>query len=438
MHYTLVTLFPEWFDSPLSSGLMERARESGIVDFSFANPRDKATDKHRSVDDRPYGGGPGMVLMLEPLIQTLRELPPANGKKGRLIVLTPAGRPFTQTLAKELAQEEELTLICGRYEGFDARLFDLLPAEPICVGEAVLNGGETAALAIIEATARLQPGFMGKDESGEEESFSNGLLEYPHYTRPEIFEGLSVPSVLQGGHHAHIAAWRHEQSLLTTARLRPDLLDNVPLTHTDRQILRKESRFRPAKNLYIALLHHPVRLKDRKTGTTSLTNLDIHDIARISRTYGISGFFVVTPLKDQLRLLATLLSHWTEGPGLTYNPDRAEALRLVRPEESLENAVETLTTNCGLPPFVVGTSAQPVLDKKHRERRPASTFNEVKSQLTNRPVLLLLGTGHGIAPEVLEQCDAILPPLRWMDEYNHLPVRAAAAILLDRLLGDRG
>ena len=210
------------------------------------------------------------------------------------------------------------------------------------------------------------------------------------------------------------------------------------LTHHDREVLRAAPRFRPGKNLHVALLHHPVRLKDRKTGTTSLTNLDIHDIARISRTYGISGFFVVTPLEDQRRLLATLLSHWTEGPGLSFNPDRAEALRLVRPEESLESAIATLTTDRGLPPFVVGTSAQPVLDKKHRERRPAATFDEVRRRLADRPVLLLLGTGHGIAPEVLEQCDAILPPLRWMDEYNHLPVRAAAAILLDRLLGDRG
>ena len=438
MHYNLVTLFPEWFDSPLSSSLMEKAREAGIVSFSFANPRDKSTDRHHHVDDRPYGGGPGMVLMLEPMVRTLRELPPCNGRKGRMIALTPVGRPFTQELARELAKEEELTLICGRYEGFDARLFDLLPVEPVCVGEAILNGGEAAALAIIEATARLQTGFMGKDESGEEESFSNGLLEYPQFTRPVDFEGLRVPEVLQNGNHAHIEEWRREQSLLATAKHRPDLLDHAVLTHKDRQILRSQPRFRPGKNLSIALLHHPVRLKDRKVGTTSLTNLDIHDIARISRTYGISGVFAVTPLKDQLRLLATLLSHWTEGPGLSFNPDRAEALRLVRPAETLESAIETLTTDRGLPPFVVGTSAQPVLDKKHRERRPATTFDEVKRQLADRPVLLLLGTGHGIAPEVLERCDAILPPLRWMDEYNHLPVRAAAAILLDRLLGDRG
>lgn len=438
MHYTLVTLFPEWFDSPLSSGLMARAREAGIVSFSFANPRDKATDRHRSVDDRPYGGGPGMVLMLHPLMQTLREIPAVKSGRGRLIALSPAGRPFTQSLAQELAEEEDLTLICGRYEGFDARLFELLPVEPVCVGEAVLNGGEAAALAVIEATARLQPGFMGKEESGDEESFSHGLLEYPHYTHPENFEGLEVPAVLRGGNHAEIAAWRRKQTLLVTAKFRPEMLNRAALTQSDREFLRAQERFHPGKNLSVALLHHPVRLKNRKVGTTSLTNFDIHDIARISRTYGISGFFVVTPLKDQLRLLTTLLSHWTEGPGLSFNPDRAEALRLVRPEESLENAVATLTTRCGMPPFVVGTSAHPVLDKKHRERRRAATFDEVRSLLADRPVLLLLGTGHGIAPEVLERCDAVLPPLRWMDEYNHLPVRAAAAILLDRLLGDRG
>ena len=437
MRYTLVTLFPEWFESPLSAGLMGKAVENGIVSFRFANPRDKGAGRHRSVDDSPYGGGPGMVLMLDPLVKTLREICPPE-RKCRILALTPAGRPFTQKFAAELAGEEELVLVCGRYEGFDARLFDLFPVEPVCVGDAVLNGGEAAALAVIEATARLQPGFMGKEESGEDESFSHGLLEYPQYTRPAEYEGLAVPEVLQQGNHAEIALWRRRQSLLMTAKHRPGLLDHVPLTLADREFLRGGQRFRPGKNLYVALLHHPVRLKNGKAGTTSLTNFDIHDIARISRTYGISGFFVVTPLKDQLRLLATLLSHWTEGRGLLRNPDRTEALRLVRPVEALENAVHALTEHCGMPPMIVGTSAQPFLDKKHRERRPASTFDEVRHALAERPVLLLLGTGQGIAPEVLEQCHAILPPLRWMDEYNHLPVRAAAAILLDRLLGDRG
>ncbi|MCH5278031.1 MAG: tRNA (guanosine(37)-N1)-methyltransferase TrmD [Desulfovibrionaceae bacterium] len=434
MLYTFVTLFPEWFASPLSTGLMARAREAGIVDFAFVNPRDMTHDRHRTVDDRPYGGGPGMVLMLEPLVEALRALP----RPGRMLALSPDGRPLTQALARELAAEPALTLICGRYEGFDARLFDLLPIERVAVGDAVLNGGEAAALALVEATARLQPGFMGKDESGDEESFSRGLLEYPHYTRPEIFEGHAVPEELLSGDHARVAQWRRRQALLHTLRSRPELLDHAALSARDREWLAAQARFRPGKNLYTALLHHPVRLRENLTGTTSLTNLDVHDIARISRTYGLGGVFVVTPLEDQRRLLNTLLDHWLDGAGARSNPDRAEALRLVCPAPSLDAAVNAVSERCGTPPCVVGTSASPALDRKGREKRPAATFDEVRQRLGHGSVLLVLGTGHGLAPEALDRCDAVLPPLRWMDAYNHLPVRAAAAILLDRLLGDRG
>ena len=184
-------------------------------------------------------------------------------------------------------------------------------------------------------------------------------------------------------------------------------------------------------------MHHPVLLKRKIVGTSSLTNLDVHDIARISRTYGLSGFFVVTPLEDQRRLLKELLTHWTVGDGAASNPDRAEALALVRPADSLAEVVESLTASCGMAPLVLGSSARPELDKKGREKRPALPFAAARKSLDKRPVLLVLGTSHGLAPEVLAQCEGVLPPLRWMDSYNHLPVRAAAAILLDRLLGDR-
>ena len=186
------------------------------------------TDPHHTVDDRPYGGGPGMVLMLEPLVALLRSLPPE--RRGRMLALTPGGRPFTQNMARELAREPALTLICGRYEGFDARLFDILPIEPVCVGDAVLNGGEAAALAVIEATARLQPGFMGKDASGDEESFSNGLLEYPQYSRPEEWHGRKVPEVLLSGHHGNVADWRTRESYKRTMARRPDLWEKFDLT----------------------------------------------------------------------------------------------------------------------------------------------------------------------------------------------------------------
>jgi len=395
------------------------------VDFFFANPRDMTTDPHHTVDDRPYGGGPGMVLMLEPLVALLRSLPPE--RRGRMLALTPGGRPFTQNMARELAREPALTLICGRYEGFDARLFDILPIEPVCVGDAVLNGGEAAALAVIEATARLQPGFMGKDASGDEESFSNGLLEYPHFTRPEEFEGRAVPEELRSGDHGRIAAWRRRQSLLATLRRRPELLDDAPLSAADRRFLAARDRFRPGKNLYLALLHHPVLLKHKISGTSSLTNLDVHDIARCSRTYGLGSFTVVTPLKDQQTILETLVRHWTEGPGGVSNPDRAEAFSLVRMASDVQGAIDLVEARTGQRPVLLGTSARD---------NGVMTPQAVRDLLVDRPVLLLFGTGHGMAPEILDACDGILRPLRWMDAYNHLPVRGAVAITLDRVLGD--
>ena len=258
--FHLVSLFPEFFDSPLSTALMGRARETGVVEFSFHDPRAFSADKHRHVDDRPYGGGPGMVMQGEPVSLALRSIE----RPGRMLLMAPGGRPLNQALARELAAEEDLTLVCGRYEGLDARLLELFPLEQVSVGEAVLNGGETAALAVIESVARLTPGFMGKEESGEEESFSHGLLEYPHYTRPEKLEGLPVPEVLLSGDHGRIAAWRRAASLAATLAARPDLLDTAPLDREDARTLAALPRERPGRNLSFCLVHYPVLLGEKK------------------------------------------------------------------------------------------------------------------------------------------------------------------------------
>ena len=236
-----------------------------------------------------------MVLMAQPLMDAIASIP----KQGRLIALTPAGTPLSQKLAEELAREEDLTLICGRYEGFDERIYDLLPIERVSVGEAILNGGEVAALALIEATARLQDGYMGKNESGTEESFTQNLLEYPHYTRPENFMGLEVPKVLQNGNHQEINAWRREQALAMTLRHRPDLLARAELSEQDRIRLNTLRTLSFAKNIHIALVHHPVLLKSNMAGSSSVTNLDIHDISRIACTYGLSSLQIITPKKKQ-------------------------------------------------------------------------------------------------------------------------------------------
>ncbi len=423
MRFNIVSIFPEFFDSFLSCGLLAKALEAGVVSVARINPRDFAEDRHHTVDDRPYGGGPGMVMGLPTLTAALRSLP----RPGRMLMLAPSGRPLTQELAGELAREEALTLLCGRYEGIDARIFDLFDITPVSVGDFVLSGGESAAACLIEAVARLLPGFMGKDASAEEESFASGLLEYPHYTRPEVFEGLPVPAELLTGHHAAIAAWRRRRSLELTLRRRPDLFDATVISPDDAAFMRTLPRARPGRNLHLGLVHGPVMLKDGRVGTVSLTNLDVHDIARVSRTYGLGGFEVVSPLRDQLVLAGRILDHWREGPGLRANPDRAEALSLVRLHEGLDGALAAVGADHGQPAALVATSA----------KGPATlSFAAARDMIAKRPVLLVLGTGHGLAGEVLARADGVLPPLRPFSDYNHLSVRAAAGILTDRLLGD--
>jgi tRNA (guanine37-N1)-methyltransferase len=438
VRFTILTLFPEFFQGPLTCAQVARAREAGLLDFDLVNPRDFSTGRHQHVDDRPYGGGPGMVMLPDPLAAALKSV----ASPGRKLVLAPSGRPLTQAFARELACEPALTLVCGRYEGIDERLLEAEGLEPVCVGEAVLNGGEAAALCLVEAVARLVPGFMGKEESGDAESFSDGLLEHPHYTRPEVYLGRQVPEILRGGSHAAIARWRREASLLRTLERRPELLREAPLDGADLNFLRGLKR--PAalgRSLFLCLLHHPVLDKAGKTATVSLTNLDIHDMCRVSRTYELGGVLLATPLDDQRELGQRLLSHWTEGAGGRANPDRAQALRLGRMVTGLDEAVGWVASQTGLVPKIVATCARTGYRsaRGRKERMIAFTPpSAVRGWLKETPVLLVLGTGHGLAPEVLTRADAIVSPVRGFSAYNHLPVRSAAAILVDRLLGDAG
>jgi tRNA (guanine37-N1)-methyltransferase len=236
MRFEIVTLFPELFEV-LQHGLLGKARDSGHVDVQTVTPRRFTTDRHRTVDDAPYGGGSGMVLMPGPIADALDFLDAGReGQPTHRVLLTPQGVPFKQADARRFASMDSLTLVCGRYEGFDDRIRDLVDEE-VSLGDFVLLGGEVAALAIIEATARLLPGVLGNDQSALDESHADGLLEYPQYTRPEEFRGQRVPDVLKSGHHAAIARWRRKESLRRTLARRPELLDEVELDDSDRALL---------------------------------------------------------------------------------------------------------------------------------------------------------------------------------------------------------
>ena len=221
---TVLTLYPEMFPGPLGVSLAGRALAEGIWSLDTANIRDFATDKHRSVDDTPAGGGAGMVLKPDVLAAALDSVSDANEPRRPMLALTPRGAPLTQARVRDLASGPGVILLCGRFEGFDERIFEARNLEPVSVGDYVLSGGELGAMVVLDACARLLPGVMGAASSGEEESFNEGLLEYPHYTRPVTWEGRTIPEVLRSGDHAKIAAWRHERSLEDTRLRRPDLI----------------------------------------------------------------------------------------------------------------------------------------------------------------------------------------------------------------------
>ena len=221
----VLTLFPGLFEGFLSESILKRAIEHGLIAVRLWNLRDWAEGKHRQVDDRPFGGGPGMVLMAPPVVRSVEAVRALDGQPGRLIALTPSGRTLDQDWVRELAKERRMILLCGRYEGFDERILETLDPELLSIGDYVISGGEVAAMVVIDAVMRLIPGALGDAESAEDESFGlEGVLEYPHYTRPREFRGRIVPDVLLGGNHAEIERWRREQARLRTESRRGDLI----------------------------------------------------------------------------------------------------------------------------------------------------------------------------------------------------------------------
>jgi len=221
MKIDVLTLFPAMFAGPLDESIIARARRNGLLELNIHDLRNWTHDRHRTVDDKPFGGGPGMLLKPEPIFEAVEAL---ARPQTRVVLLSPAGRPFKQSIARELAQVEDLLLICGHYEGFDERVRERLAHDELSIGDYVLTNGALPAMVVIDAVARLLPGALGDEESASEESFSNGLLEYPQYTRPAEFRGMKVPEVLLSGNHAQIARWRAEQARGRTRSRRPDLL----------------------------------------------------------------------------------------------------------------------------------------------------------------------------------------------------------------------
>lgn len=238
MQFDILTLFPDMFEGPFTESILKRAQEKNLITVRLHDIRDYSTDKHRTVDDTPYGGGGGMVMRVEPLVAAI-DAARADSDAVPVILLTPQGRVFTQQVAQELAQHERLILVCGRYEGVDERVRESAITDEISIGDYVITGGELGAMIIVDAVSRLVPGVLGARWGAEEDSHAMGLLEYPHYTRPPEFQGMRVPDILLSGDHGAVERWRREQAIRRTWQRRPDMLIDAALTDDERWLLAK-------------------------------------------------------------------------------------------------------------------------------------------------------------------------------------------------------
>lgn len=239
MKFYIMTLFPDMVMDGLNTSIIGRAVNKGLLDIEALNIRDYAFNKHNSVDDYPYGGGAGMLMQAEPVYQCYQALTERIGKKPRVIYLSPQGKTFNQTMAEEFALEEELVFLCGHYEGIDERVLEEIVTDYVSIGDYVLTGGELPAMIMVDAISRLVPGVLHNDVSAEFESFQDNLLEYPQYSRPEVWHEKRVPDVLLSGHHANIEKWRREQSVIRTAKNRPDLLEKAELTQEEQKLAKQ-------------------------------------------------------------------------------------------------------------------------------------------------------------------------------------------------------
>ena len=422
MKFVLVTLFPEMFDSLLAHGVLGKAIEKKIIAVEFVNPRDFTESKHGKVDDTPYGGGPGMVIEAEPVLKAMQHAVASSDTPSRVkkFLLTPCGTSFTQSQAEQLAQEKEIVLICGRYEGIDERIFSDDSLGRISTGDFVVSGGEVPAMAVVDAVARLVPGVLGDKASTVDESFNGSLLEYPHYTKPREVEGHGVPEVLVGGNHQKIEAWRKQQSIERTLKFRPDLIRSY--------FNGQSADF--AKRVYIVLAHHPVTDRNQNVVTTSVTNLDIHDIARTAKTYGLAGFCIVTPVDLQKRKVEAMVHTWNHDIDQKDKDDRLAALELISVFSSVAEAESWISkVHKKKPVLRVCTSARKKENQIH--------LDELKAKMASEegPIALILGTGWGLTQTFQDESDYCLKPLEGQGSFNHLSVRSAAAIYCDKLFG---
>jgi tRNA (guanine37-N1)-methyltransferase len=428
MNISILTVFDQLYEPFIHTSLVGRAQEKGIVHidvqsfFAYVQPKER-------IDAPTFGPGAGMLIRPDVVQKAIEDKESLYGKAFK-IFFSPRGEKIDQrvfeTIAARAVVGGHLMIIPARYEGMDARVEAEYADMVLSVGDFVIMGGDVPAMMLIEGVLRLIPQVVGKTESVARESFNGPFVDFPSYTEPLEWKGMRVPDVIRSGNHGAIEKWRSEHAVEATVREHFSWLRAQELTKNDKQLAQKH-----IPSHYVALMHSGVLIgEERKPGVTSVTSIDIHDIARSSKTYGVVDFFIVTPLIDQQKIVQKMLDFWKKGIGFEYNRCRYDAIQLVQLIASLDDVIKKIEEKEGKKPLVVATSAQLV-----DAQQVVSFYDQKKVWAGDRPVLMLFGTGQGLSQSVIERCDYLLLPIDGFSEFNHLSVRSAVAIVLDRWLG---
>lgn len=434
MFISVVTLFPELYTTFLDASLIGRARAHDLLKIEVSSILAFKGSKQR-IDAPTYGHGAGMLIKPDVIERAVEHTEVAHGPAYK-IFFSPQGQLLDQDVLKELYQalcmHKHLMLLPARYEGIDARAEDYYADKTLSVGNLVLMGGDLPAMMLIEGLARLIPGVVGDAHSVEHDSFTRALVDYPEYTEPIVWKGKAVPEVVRSGNHKALETWRQETAIEKSLTHHFEWLKSHPVTKTEKKLALE--RIPPH---YVALMHTEVMVPNNQgcvQGQTSVTSLDIHDVARSACTYGLQEYFLVTPLIDQQKIIMTLLDFWMSPEGTAYNKQRQEAVSKVKIASTLQEVIDAIQKQEGKEPVVIGTSAREEEYCKHSN--PITYYDQSAVFCKQQPVLFILGTGHGLAPSLLERCTFMLPPIQGFTDFNHLSVRSAAAVIFDRWLGN--
>lgn len=417
MKITVITAFPELMRGYLAASVLGRGIAAGKLEAEVVDIRDFSEGSYRQIDDYCYGSG-GMMLMAEPLAKAVESV--SGGAKPYVVYPSPQGVRLHQELVEDLARKEHLVIVCGHYEGVDERFTEKYVDMEISLGDFVLTGGEMPAMAIVDAVSRLIPGVVGSESSVEEDSFYSGMLDTPHYTRPAQWRGERVPDVLLNGDAKAIERWRRRQSVERTLDRRPDIAGRAGIIPW------------LSGGAYVMEVHYPVLDKRGEKSSTAITGMDLHDIARACRTYGIKKYLLVTPIAQQREMAKRIAGHWTSGWGADYNPDRREAFSTLKIFASVQKALAWAEEKEKKPVFKIATTA-----KRHEGAQHWLTLKREILRRDHSP-LFIFGTGWGLHDEVMDMADAVMTPIiGGKDGWNHLSVRSAVSITLDRFFGWR-